>query len=870
MKLQDLTILSQKNPIGIDRKPYFSYVLTSDRKNTYQSEYSICVRAGNEIVWKSEKKTTQSTFIPYEGPMRSRTRYDVTVTVRDNHNEENVICGFFETALLEKNAWVAQWVRSALPVFPAEKGFGKQPPATMFRKTFEAEKKVSSARLYATCHGIYAPYLNENRIGNSAFSPEHTTYEKVLCYQTYDVTGMIRSGENTLSLYVGDGWYLGVKTTPRVRNYERRHAVLFQLEITWDDGTRSMICSDENVECAYGPVVASDLFAGEKYDANLHFCQWQLAEVANYGLDSLCAQHGPGVTFREEIPVEQILHTPAGELVLDFGKVLAGRVRMKVTAPKGTAITLTHSEVLDQQGNFFQNTEMPDGGVEQMVQYISNGEQRYYEPLFTYQGFRYVKVEGLTNVDPKDFAARIYSSDGENAGTFCCSDEKLNALYRNIRNAQRSNMFSIPTDCPQREKAGWTGDIAIYARTALLNANITPLLERWLLSVRADQGENGAVPIVVPYDGGYPMSEQLFGPMYEVTGTIGSSGWGDACILVPWAMYQITGNTAVIRDNLDVMEKWCAYILEQCKLPGKDKTVPDVLDRWLWNRGYHQGDWLTPSMEGTGGDDPIMASLYQQNYTAQYTAPLYGYNSVRLLAEMLMAVGEYQKAEGYEAVAKNMREAIQTALFAEDGTMPTDLMGAYVLAIAFDVVPEKHRAFVHRRLLKLLEAHDGCLDTGFLSTPFLLDALWKLKEEETAYKLLFQEKCPGWMYQLERGATSIWESWDNYELDGTPKKISFNHYAFGCVDDWISRKICGLESTAPGFRTFRVAPQPDNRITSAKREFLSPYGMIRVCWERKNSGFRMQCTIPCNTKASIVLPGGKTYEVGSGCYEFME
>lgn len=870
MKLRNLTILSQKNPIGIDRKPCFSYILTSDQNNTYQRGYSICVRVGDCVVWESEKETSQSTFIPYEGPMQSRTHYDVTITAKDNHGKKDTIRGFFETALLEKASWDAAWVRSALPVFPAEKGFGKQPPATMFRKKFHAKKKVSAARLYATCHGIYIPYLNGDRIGNTEFAPEHTTYEKILCYQTYDVTDLIRGGENTLSLYVGDGWYLGAKTTPRVKNYERRHAVLFQLEITWDDGTISTVCSDENVECAYGPVVASDLFAGEKYDANLDLTEWQPAEAADYGFDNLRAQHGPGVTFREEVPVHRMLRTPAGDLVLDFGKVLAGRVRMKVTAPKGTTVTLTHSEVLDQQGNFFQNTEMPDGGVEQMVQYISNGVSEFYEPLFTYQGFRYVKVEGLADVNPKDFVARIYSSDGENTGAFHCSNEKLNALYRNIRNAQQSNMFSIPTDCPQREKAGWTGDIGIYARTALLNANVTPLLERWLLSVRADQGDNGAVPIVVPYDGGYPMSELFFGPMYEETGTIGSSGWGDACVLVPWAMYQVTGNAAVIRENLDVMEKWCAYILERCKLPGKDKSVPEELDRWLWNRGYHQGDWLVPSLAGQGGDDPILGPLYQMDLTAQYAAPLYGYHTFCLVAKMLAAIQEYDKAAEYDAAAQNMKNAIQRALFAEDGTMPTDLMGAYVLAVAFDIVPQKHQEFVHHRLLQLLKEKNGCLDTGFLSTPFLLDALWKLGEKEEAYRLLYQENCPGWMYQLNRGATAIWESWNNYEPDGTPKRISFNHYAFGCVDEWISRKICGLEPTAPGFRTFRIEPQPDDRITGANREFVSPYGMIRVCWERKDGAFRIHCTVPCNTNATIVLPSGKSYEAGSGQYEFWE
>lgn len=437
MKLQNLTILSEINPMGVDCKPYFSYILTSEKKDTFQKKYHIRVSDGCQTVWEREEETNKSVFIPYEGHLKSRTRYDVKISVTDNHNEEDTITGSFETALLNKSDWKAQWVKSSLPAFPAEKGFGKQPPATMFRKKFHCRAAIAKARLYCTCHGIYVPYLNGKRFSEREFAPEHSTYGKVLFYQTYDVTEKILYGENTLSMYVGDGWYLGVKTMPRVENYERRHAVLFQLEITYTDGTRQIICSDEQVQCAYGPVRCSDLFAGEHYDANVDFAQWVNAETANYGYDNLVAQHDAGVTLRETIPVKQVLYTPAGETVLDFGKVLAGRVRMHIDVPKGVTVALTHSEVLDQDGNFFQNTQMPDGGVEQTDVFVGNGEARVYEPIFTYHGFRYVKVEGIRQVRAEDFSARVYSSDGANSGDFFCSDERLNTLYKNIRNAQK-------------------------------------------------------------------------------------------------------------------------------------------------------------------------------------------------------------------------------------------------------------------------------------------------------------------------------------------------------------------------------------------------------------------------------------------------
>lgn len=870
MKLEDLRILSRKDPIGIGNKPYFSYVLQSENKNTYQVSRAIRVIADGRTVWYSEENTDQSIFIPYEGELQSRTRYDVTISATDNHGESDTISGYFETALLNSDDWTAKWISSTLPAFPAEKGFGKQPPATMFNRAFRYEKGVAKARLYVTCHGIYIPYLNGERIGNSEFAPGHSTYEKVLFYQTYDVTDSIVSGANEISFYVGDGWYLGAKTTPRVKNYERAHALLFQLEITDENGEIQTICSDDLAECSHGPIVSSDMFAGEKYDANLHFDKWSNAIIADYTLDNLRAQCGGEVTKAEEVQVKEILTTPEGKTVLDFGKVMAGRVRMKINAPKNIEIKLTHTEALNKDGSFFVSTEMPDGGVEQIDAYISNGTPAIYEPIFTYHGFRYVKVEGIDNIRKEDFTAVVYSSDGENRSSFSCSNEKLNILYRNIRNAQRSNMFSIPTDCPSREKAGWTGDIAIYAKTALHNSDITLLLKNWLLSVRADQGENGAVPIVVPYDGGYPFSEMFFGPMYEETGTIGSAGWGDACVLVPYAMYTVTGNKNVISENLDVMEKWCGYILKRCELSTQGRNIPKDIDRWLWSRGYHQGDWLVPSLERVPNDDPIMGPLRQMELTMQYAAPMYAYNTFRIMSTLLSELKLEDKAKEYSAVAQKMKEAIQIALFDTEGKIVTDLMGAYVLAVAFDLVPERHKEYVSNRLLTLIKENGGCLNTGFLSTPYLLDALCRIDKREEAYKLLYQEKCPSWLYEIEHGATSIWESWENYNSDGDPKKISYNHYALGCVDDWICRNICGIEALRPGYRTFRIAPKPDSSLEFAERSLRTEYGEIFLRWDLIDGKYKIKCKIPCNTSAEIVLPSGKAMSVGSGEYQFEE
>lgn len=868
MKLSALTVNSERCPL-VDRAPYFSWTFTGEGENVFQTHFSLRVSGGGET-WEYAEESAKNAFIEYGGALQSRTHYAVTVTVSDNCGESDTISGSFETGLLSPEDWSAVWVKNSLPLTAAEKGFGKQPPATLFSRSFAVKSPVRRARLYATAHGIYRPYLNGERIGEGEFAPEHSVYEKVLFYQSYDVTKALKAGKNTLSFYVGDGWYLGVKTTPRVKDYERVHAVLFQLELEYEDGSSERVSSDEEVTCAYGPVRASDLFAGERYDAREDFTSPQRALPARYGYENLRAQVGEGVVCVEEIPARRVILTPKGETLLDFGKVLAGRVRMKVSAKAGTCIRLIHSEVTDKDGSFFQNAEMPDGGVEQQDEYISNGTPETYEPLFTYHGFRYVKVEGLEKVRAEDFTARAYSTKKENAGSFSCSDERLNALYRNIRNSQSGNTISIPTDCPQREKAGWTGDIAIYAKTALLNENVTPMLSRWLLSVRADQSKAGAIPQIVPYDGGYPMSEVFFGEMFGEKDTFGVAGWSDCCVLVPWAMYCVTGNTLVLKEYFDVMERWCGYILERCAMPKQGANIPYEYDRWLFNNGFQQGDWLVPSIakHQVQYEDALTGSLaFQTEFAYEYSVPMYACRTFFLMEKIAKLLGEGQKSAYYGGVAEKMKDAIGHVLFDENG-LKTKYMGGYVLAIAFDLVPEGLQERVKGQLLSSLEEHGGCLDTGFLSTPYLLDALVAIGREDKAFDVLLQEKCPGWLYEVGRGATSVWESWESFEEDGTPKKISFNHYAFGCVDDWISRSVCGIVPLEAGYRRVRIAPKTDP-LTSARRTLITPNGELRIAWE-KGKTFTLTCTIPCNTRAEVVLPSGKTVEVGSGNYTFSE
>lgn len=887
MKVKNLKTLHMTNPLGIDVNPYFSWMIESPEQNVMQTAYQIVVKheCGTAVWDTGIIQSDASSFIEYAGdPLVSRSRYEWTVKVWDNKGNAESASAGFETALLVKSDWKAKWAESALPSAERKVGFGNQPPATMFRKGFLLKGKVLNARLYATCHGIYRLTVNGERPDAREFAPENTVYEKYLCYQTYDVTAMLRQGENALGMYVGDGWYCGANTKPPIEDFKQLHAILFQLEVEYADGSTDTILSDEDVKTAYGPVLFSDIYNGEKYDANLEVegwnkpgfddTKWAKADIAGYGYQNLVAQLGQPVRPIITLAPTKIYTSPKGEKIVDFGQVIAGRIRMHVQAPKGTEVTLDLFEAPDKEGNYFNNVTLLDfsGKLgDQKDVYISSGDECDFEPMFTFHGFRYARITGVENLETKDFAAVVLSSEKDNAGTFESSNAMLNRLYENTRWSQRSNMLSIPTDCPQREKAGWTGDIEIYAPTALLNEDVTPFLSRWLTNLSCEQGENGAVPMIVPYVGVYPALGKSMDAACgnaEIQDICGIAGWSDAAVLVPYAMYQITGNEAILRQQYESMKRWCEYIIHTAKTQrGKNKNVPEEIDQYLWNTGFHFGEWLVPSRVKTGNSDmqKMIASALQES---EYIAPIFGWQTISDMSEIACVLGKPEDEKYYAEIAAKMKDAIHKGVMDKDGKMPVDMMGAYVLPIYFDLVPEQLKQHFADRLVKMIEDNGGCLDTGFLATPYILDALSKINRRDIAYKLLYQDKCPSWLYEVKQGATTIWESWFAFAPDGTPLTMSLNHYAFGCVDDWMFRTITGINKTMPGFKHIEIKPEPDSSLSYAKRTFTSEYGDIVSNWERKNGGFILKVVVPCNTTATVIMPNGEKYEVGSGTYSY--
>lgn len=881
MKLTHLKTLHRDSHIALDRNPYFSWVLESDKENTFQKAYRIQVfDSENLIVWDSQTvQSDKNDFIEYDGDkLESCETYSWNLVVTDNYGDTTEETSTFETAFfgLPFKETGANWVSEKNPITKREVGFGNQPRATYFKHEFQIDEEPIKAMLYMTSHGAYEFTINDEKLNERKLATEYSSFDKVLFYQNYDLTEKIIKGENLLSVTVGDGWYCSIKNMMQVELSDKYHALQFALKLKFTDGSTRWISSDETTQCTKGPIISSDLYGGEIYDAREEIneeTKWENCVIRSFTNDLLKAQVSDGIGIVETLAPTKIYVSPKKETIIDFGQNMAGIVRVKTHLKADEELILDHFEATDKAGNYF-NTILEGGdigkGVEQRTKYISNGTEQVYEPHFTFQGFRFLKVsapEGY-KIIPEDFEALALSTNNQSVGSFECSDERINRLYENTIWSQRANMLSIPTDCPQREKAGWTGDIAIYAKTALQNQDVNAFLENWLISLNADQAQNGAVPFAVPNNHLYSDTAAALGDLFHNDGAVGSAGWGDAVIMIPWAMYEVSGNTDVLKKQYRSMKAWVGYIIDSCtKHRGTFGTEDD--DKYLWDTGFHWGDWLIPSLSKKGYDIDLL--LKAVNGTKDPVASMFGYNSILLLSKIAEILGKNADAQRYKEFSKNMKKTIQFALLTDDGKVRSEFMGVSVLLLAFNLVPDKFIKTVGQQLVQQIKKNDGCLDTGFLGTPFILDALCNSGNEDSAYQLLLNDKCPSWLYEVSKGATTIWESWFSYDENDEPLAVSFNHYAFGCVDDWIYRYVGGVFPTSPGYQTFDIkVPRSISLlgISKAKRSFFSKNGLLECEWEIKKNKLSLMVNVPCNTTAKIHLWDGTVTTVGSGKYRF--
>lgn len=888
---ENLTCEYLSNPVGIDSKqPLLGWIVKSEKRNTLQRAYQIKVAAtkedlekGGRLLWDTERiESDQSQYVEYAGlPLESRRRYYWNVKVWDNHGNESDVSetAFFEMGLLQQRDWVAKWIEPEQvptkeePFMPFREAVNfkgcdlediELHPCQMIRKDFFVDKEVIKARIYATAHGVYKLELDGKKIGDIEFAPDYTSYHKYLQYQTYDITTFLNKGPHAIGAVVADGWYTGrIGMTGDSCQYGNTLGLLLQMDIEYSDGTKTIVATDGGFKSSTGPWVYSDIFIGERYDATLEkdgwSCagypdrDWKAVNEVQYPFDNLVAQYGEPVRVCEKIDPVEIFISPKGETIIDFGQVMAGRVVFSVEGDAGTVIKLEHCEILDQQKNFLNN--ILGRYKNQTDIYVCRGQgAETYEPSFTFHGFRYVKISGYPGeVRKENFTAHVLYSGMKKTGQFSCSDERINQLQHNILWSQMGNMLSIPTDCPQRERAGWTGDAQIFAATACYNMNVAPFFKRWLKNVQKDQTPDGQIPIVVPYVKAYYPGPGVGRDTHT------SAGWGDVATILPWTLYNAYGDKKILEENYGMMAKWVEYIRRTAEndnpenIPGEMREERREKLKYIWNAHFHFGDWLTPSVSfnfETGEINFIQSAIRTMNIVPTC---FYAY-STELMTKIAAELGKEEDAAYYKGLNDKVKEAFAYEYVDQNGYIRTELQGVYVLALKLGLIPAHLQKNAFDRLVQMIQDNGNKLDTGFLSVPFLLDVLKDGDRMDLAYNLLFQDECPSWLYEVKMGATTIWEAWQAVLPDGRPTMASYNHYAFGCVGDWMYRVIGGLHTSEPGYKKIMIKPEMDERITSASAMLESPYGQIESTWEIKESKMRLKVAIPANTTAEIYLP----------------
>ncbi|MCL2605613.1 MAG: glycoside hydrolase family 78 protein [Defluviitaleaceae bacterium] len=815
-------------------KPRFSWQIETDIPNAIQQKYHIQVMDSGIIIWDSgEVNSAQSIFIGYAGkPLEYKTRYTwrIRACVNDTWSPWSDYA-WFETPL-EK--WNAPFIQADDK--PDESG------AKIFRKEVETKKTVKAARIYATALGLYEIYINGKPITDTCFNPGWSSYDSRVLYQIYDAADKFAAGKNELTVNVGAGWYKGDMGFREGRGlYGDKMAFSAQIDFLYDDGSYETLLTGSDWQFADSPIVYSEIYHGEIYDArNENPVNWQPSTVCPS--ESFTVEPSDGVTVlrQETIKPTAFITTPKGEKVLDFGQNLTGRVRFQVTGKAGDKVTLRHAEVLDAQDNFYVENLRYAKCTDTYI--LKGGATETYEPIFTFHGFRYVCVDEYPGeIDPNHFEAVVIYSDMEKIGEFSCSEPLINQLQSNITWSLKGNFLDIPTDCPQRdERLGWTGDVQIFISTACFLYDVLPFFRKWLHDLKLDQYPSGGVPYVVP---------DVLKKDPKANMSHSSCGWGDAAVIAPWTLYESFGDIRILQDQYDSMRGWVDYITSQA-------------NNHLWNTGFHFADWV--ALDAKEGDY-IGATPPDLCATAYYAY------STSLLVKAAEALGKNEDAKKYGRLYADIQNAYQNEFYTPTGRLAARTQTAHILSLVFGLTPKEFIPRTISTLVKLIDENGGHLVTGFLGTPYFCHALSQNNRLDEAYKLLQREDYPSWLYQIKKGATTIWEHMDGIKPDGSMWSAdmnSFNHYAYGAIGDWLYKVAAGINPLEPGYKRILIEPKPGGTLTQAEAKLNTPYGLLVSKWELEDNQFRLNVKIPANTTAEIRMPDGKIHAVGSGDYLF--
>lgn len=822
MKINHLKVNHLTNPLGYDlANPTISYVVTEAAgKHQVFAQVQVSLKEDfSELLYDSgECDAIVSTGYELPITLEPMTRYYWKVRVMDETGDSAWSdVQWFETAKTVTGndcTWEAKWITPQLD---------KEVQAAIWNN-IEIKKPVAKARAYMVGLGLYEFYLNGNKQGDECLLPGFCNYDSWIQYQVYDM--QLEEGSNHVEMLLGDGWYKGwFGLRQNYENYGDRLAALAEIHVWYEDGTKEVFGTDETWKARKSRVVYSGIYPGEIYDKTLDISETFGTKLIDLGYDRLSPRLSPPIKIHERIKPIEVIHTPAGETVLDMGQNMVGWLQFHCKAPKGTKLFFQFGEIL-QDGNFY-NENLRTAKAE--FTYISDGQERDVRQHFTFYGFRFVKVTGWEGeIDLDDFRGLVIHSELEDLGEIVTSDSLVNRLVLNSKWGMKGNFVDVPTDCPQRdERYGWTGDAQIYSGTACFFSDAYAFYTKYGRDVYSEQLKlGGSVPDVVP--------------VCNYSGDA-STAWGDAATIIPWNVYLHYGDKNILRRQYDSMKGWVDYMKQEDDKDGAQR---------LWLSGTHYADWL--ALDGNypggvfGGTDPgMIASAYYY----------YSTNIVAKAAKIL----EKEEAAEYEQLAKEIYDAFVREYYTPAGNLSVDTMTGYVVVLYMGLTPEFAYERVCKGLLNKLKKNFYHLETGFVGTPYLCRVLSENGMNDLAYHLLMEKGYPGWLYAVLMGATTIWERWNSVTPDGKisgTEMNSLNHYSYGSIVEWMFRNMTGINPSeeCAGFKKFRLAPTPNYQIAKAEAKLRSASGRIESAWEIDGKQLKFRFVVPFDTEAEIVLP----------------
>ncbi len=828
-------------PVGIDiQRPLLSWNAEGGKT---QTAYEIVAESDGKRVWMSGKVMSSSMRAEYPEKLVSRQRVDWKVRLFDeNGNAGEWASASFEMGLLSPSDFAAKWITGNYKV-DKKRRF----PVDCFKKQFTAENVVK-ARLYVTACGIYEVKFNGVKAGDFCLAPGHTDYTKRIQYQTIDVTSLVKDGANTVTAELADGWYRGSCGAFGLLNqYGTETKLYFQLELYGKDGKVTRVLSDETWAWSNdGPITFADNKDGEVYDARKKPSYKGKAKVTSCGVTPTASDNVP-LSEHERLPVQQVITTPSGAKVLDFGQNIAGYIEFSVKAKAGQKLKLRFGEMFDENGEFtqknFQCVKKERVSPLQRIEYTAKEGINPYKTKFAIFGFQYVLVEGDIAWKKEDFTAIAVYSSMESTVAFESSNALLNKFVENTRWSAKNNHADVPTDCPTRERHGWTGDAQIFVKTASYFFDYDAMARKYIADMTDGQKKNGVYRQITPPGGVDSYMNAMDG----------SAGWSDAGVLIPYMLYKIYADERVLRDNYESMKKYAEFkikTLGKHYLTSLPTGIKHKYRKYISNYGQSYGEWSEPA-----DVHPFEIADFVSPHPEETTA--YIVYMLEKMAEIAAVLKKTDDEKHFKEYAERARVGYQHLVEGKKFSLDTDRQAKLVRPLYMHLLSEKQEAYAKERLIKALDNYGWRLATGFLSTPFILYVLADMNIEY-AYRLLENEEMPGWLYMPKVGANTIWEGWEG--------KDSRDHYSKGALCEWLFSEMCGIKVV--GENKFEIAPLPGGKFTYAKTEYLSAYGKVTSGWKKTEKGYKFTVSVPANTTASLILPDGRKETLLAGEYTF--